>query len=694
LVDVSGHRWWALRAGAVSALVAGLLTVSPNPAHAQNPDVRLAGIGNVELRVGGSAQSVNLVVENKGDAPAVAVKLTMTVPLVDLGVHIASAPPGECALTANDTRMDCTIAQIGPGQQWTGVAQVGVHGNSSLQAGESRNGTSEVSLTGGDRQTFNVKVNGPERAAAVEEVSGIVTDELTGEPISGATVLLADSQNGEFSTTTNGNGEYRFAGEEIAPGSIGLRASKEGYQGLDNIQNAQAGQKLTGIQLTLRSTASPTPSASPTPTATPGATPTSTAVPPPLDEPGSGMSFFTKLMITLGILLVLLGIAAIAYLIWRRRRELREDGPEGAAFPTSGPRGPAPRPGSHGVYHPAPTQVIGGARTQVIGGGPTQVARPGGGPPLPAVGPQPALAEAPTMLHRAGAADETAMIPRAGGPPGPRPPVGPGGPPPPVGPGGPPPPRPAAPPPAYGAETYAEPQGRHAGGYGEEPSGYGGRPYPESPAQPGRAYGSPAPAGASYGSPAGPPPAAGPTSAGPPASRGGQGYDPQSYGSYGPDPYAQPRGDYGQPSPHRPGYDQTGYGPPGGGYSETGHPGGGRHGAPEPGYGEPGYAPPARPGYTPPPQPGYTPPPQPGYTPPPQPGYTPPPQPGYTPPPQPGQPPGHGQPGYREAYGQPGRADHGQAAGPQDYDTDYYDESGRPRHEAPAERRRLDWLDD
>jgi hypothetical protein len=693
------------------ALVAGLLVAVPSPAQA-NHEVRLGGIGGVELRVGGGPQNVQLRVENRGnheplqDGTATNITLTMTVPMTDLGVHISSAPAG-CTRTGDNTRMDCTISAIAPDSEWTGVAQIAVHGNSSLQAGESRNGPADVSLSSGGATSFNVRLRGPDRAPAVPEVAGFVTNEVTGERIEGASVLLVDSQSAEFRTSTNSNGEYRFAGEDIAPGALGLRASKEGFEGQESIQQGQAGQPLTGIQLTLRSTTSPTPSASATPTPTATATGSPTAAPPVEADNQGGGSFFTTLMVILGVILLLLGIGAIVLLIIRRRREEDGEGPEGSTGPVSGPRGPGPRPGSHGVYRPGPA-----AATQVLG------ARSGR---LPAVGPSPALADAPTMLQqragaadqtmlqqRAGAADQTALIPRAGEPPGPRPPVA----------GAPPPPRPAAP--TYGTPGagYEGARARQtgAGGYGSpadrtEPIGY--------PPEP--------PAGRHERAGYGPAPAhAGPDS-----------------GSYGPDPYAQPAGGYaaptsgygqpshrdpgqpaepygrhgqpghGQPGYDQPGYDQPGHGQPGydqPGYDRAGYgqpsypppagsqPGYGQSDYSQPGYGQPGYGQPGpnQPGPNQPGQPGYG---QPGYD---QPGYD---QPGY------GQ-SGYGQPEYGQpepaaptqppaGYGQPGYRAPASAAPDGDYPGgDYPGEAGRPRsrHAAdppadPPERRRLDWLD-
>jgi hypothetical protein len=730
LVDVTGQRK-VLRVAVVAAVGAALLIAPAGPAQAQPlPRVEIGNISNIELRVGGAPQNVTLQVVNRGDVPAPNVQFTMTVPLGDLEVHIAT-PPSGCNVASNNTLMNCNIGELGPEEQWTGVAQVGVHGNSSLQAGESRNGTADVQLTGGysGSRSFNIRLHGPERQPSVAEVSGFVTDESTGERIEGATVLLVDSQNAEFvSSPTNSNGEFRFAGEDITPGGIGLRARKEGFEGRSSTHTAQAGESLSGLQLTLRSTSTPTPTATASPTATATATATATPVPVPVAD-SSGLSFFTRLMIFMGVLFLLLGLGAIALLIYRRRKEAQEDGDDGlagAGDPTSGP-GPTPRPGSHGVYRPGPTQVISRAGP----GAATALHQPGG-----------RLADAPTMMQpRAGspgAADETTLLPRAGDPPGPWPPA----------PGSPPSPRPAAP--TYGSAGGAmapdDARGRHASGppdAGGYDAGRWGQPYG---AGPGAAGGAAAGGPAAYGTPT--------SRHERPGAAGGAAYEGGN--SYGPDPYTQQAG-------YRPG-DQPGYrdgghrdpaGYPGSGYADPGYRGGAHEqpgyqgdsyqgggyrggGYPPAGYDQRGYQQPGQqqpgqqqPGYQ---QPGYQ---QPGYE---QPGYE---QPGYEQPgygeagygsagytaPGYGGPSGSGQPGvagssgqgYGQGYGQPGAGQgygqpgypqpwHGQPGygqpgyGQEGYNgyggapepTESYQEpnGAPPRHATPPERRRLDWLDD
>lgn len=540
----------ALRVGAVMAAAFCLLAGLTAPVQAQQPDLRISGIGNIELRVGGGAQNVNIQVENRSNQPtgiAFGVRLTMTVPLTEFGVHIASAN-GNCTRSNNDSFMECDLGDIQPGQSANVAAQIGVLGNSNVPPGETRNGSAQLSLSSGGQGSFNVRLQGPDRPEGVAEVTGVVTDENTGDGLDGADVFLTDSVGVELSTRTDDNGNYRFADEQIAPGTIGIQASKDGYETQQTTVTGQAGQSVNVERIALRSTASPTPSESPAEeetTAPPSETPIAAA---PASAESGGGGTFTTIMIILGILFVLLGIGAIVLLVIRRRRERNEgDGPDGADDPISGPRGPRPTPGSHGVYRPAPTQVMGGRG------------------PIPAVGPQPALANAQTMMMQPAAvpAGETAVLPRAGDPPGPRPPVA----------GSPPPPRPAAP--TYGSAAatmaYEEPPGRHAG-----PAPAPGR-YDE-PTQVGRpGYG-----GGTYGSPAARP------------ERGGYG-SPASYdsgNSYGPDPYTQPQPSYDhQGGNYRGGYEPaSGY--DGGGYERAagGSPGYERAGG-APGYDEAGGSP-------------------------------------------------------------------------------------------------------
>lgn len=681
---------WALRAAVVAALGAGMLTVAAAPAHADH-DVRLAPIGNVEVQAGGGTQNVQVLVENRDQPPHLEdgtanVQITMTVP-GGIGAVIQSAPNG-CSLGANNTRMDCT-AEIPAGGTFSGVAQIGANGNAPVEAGQSATDVGEIFLNTGAQQQFNVKVNGPDRAPVVAEVSGIVTEVDTGEPVEGARVILKDGQGVDHEKTTDANGNFRFTTDDnIAAGNIALRASKDGYEfGSPPTLTLGPEQSETGVRLALTSLATPSPSATPTATPTATASATASAAPVAVDETASGGGFFTTLLIVLGVLFVALGIGAIVLLIIRQRRRAREEeegeGPDGAAGMPPGPRGPRPAPGSHGAYHPTPTQVAGAGNAQ------TQVIGPGGG--LPAVGPRPALANSPTMMQRGAAgpaADETAMLPRADGPPGPAGPAGPGGPGSPTGlaagsrsPGTPPAPRPApaAEPGPYGA-GYGSPAAAPGSGGGyrgerpaygayDQPTGRHERPgYPaERPAYPAErpAYPTERPRHESEASSYGPDPYTQPPP-GPETRYDDRGYDPRGADPRGADPRGgYDRGGYDNRGYEPQGYDNRGYEPQGYDNRAYDHQGYEARGYEPQGYDHQGYD---RTGYD-----GQ------GYD---QQGYQ--------------QGPGYDGRGYddRGGYG-PGGGEPGYEPPPEQRRGDEYydDQDSRPRHSGSNERRRLDWLD-
>src|SRR5690606_18504295 len=102
-------------------------------------------------------------------------------------------------ISGNRTVMECRLNEFSPGVRSIGAVSIGVHGNSTLQAGQTANGQLSVSLSGNfqsapPQTSVSVRVRGPERAPSVKEVSGIVTDQATGEPIQGARVYLVDRQ--------------------------------------------------------------------------------------------------------------------------------------------------------------------------------------------------------------------------------------------------------------------------------------------------------------------------------------------------------------------------------------------------------------------------------------------------------------------------------------------------------------------
>ena len=240
------------------------------------------------------------------------------------------------------------------------------------------------------------------------EVSGTVVDVYTNAAIKGAKVRIADSASHVWDDVgTDDNGAFRIttnAQKPIAAGMISFEVTKDGINPYQTTKTASAGQPLSNVRLTVSPLASPTPSASAEGSVTPSVNSEqgSTDVQAKSDE-GPGGLFWV--MISVGGLLVLLGIAAIVLIFVRKKDD--GDGDFGR-----GPGGPGGRggPGGHGRGPGGPGGPPGGQRR---GGPPDRTQRmpgydPGGRPPRP-VSPGPRgdqtmisrspLADVPTQMH-------------------------------------------------------------------------------------------------------------------------------------------------------------------------------------------------------------------------------------------------------------------------------------------------------
>lgn len=326
----------------------------------------------------------------------------------------------------------------------------------------------------------------------VPEVRGTVTDLNTGQPVKDARVGMTDSAGTTWDNIgTDDNGAFHIPGtpqKPIAAGELRFTVRKEGV--VDYTSGAimaTANQPLTNVALKVQVLSTATPTSLPPITASDLTTETASSTTSIAPPSSSGLSGFSILLIVLGGLLVLVGIAAIVFLFIRRNNDEEGDGPPRGGPPgmggRGGPPGPPGRGGPPGPRRPGPPD-----RTMPI--------RPGYGPPRPGapgsrdqtmIARSP-LADAPTQLHRPGAAPQ----PPYGGPPaypGQQPPAGWGG-----APGGPA-PHPAGPgpqPPGYGGPPAGPPSG-----YPQQPGGYGPPP----------GYGPPRPGG--YDDPRSRPPAEG-----------------------------------------------------------------------------------------------------------------------------------------------------------------------------------------
>lgn len=449
---------WTIRAAVVAVVTAASVVGISTPAHAA-PEIVNFGLSATSIEAGQQVTASWTVLTLEADGEIVDVSVTSNNPQVECSgqcnVAGAKIEPG----TGTDFTATFTAKGIFASEQKVKI---------EVKAGNTRR---ETQLT--IRAT-----------PTVPEVRGKVLDLYTAQPVKDARVGMTDSAGTVWSDIgTNEQGEFTIQStpqKPIAAGPVVFTVTKEGMDDyLSPPFPAQADQPLTNVQLkvTIRPSASATTDeAPPTETSEASASATETlATEAPRD---TGLSGFAIMMITVGGLLVLTGIAAIVLLFVRRNND-DNDGPPGYGRPgmtvRGGPAGPG-GPGRGGPPPPGPRRP-GGPPDRTIPMRPG----PGGGPRPGAPGARDQtmiarspLADAPTQMHGRGAPQ-----PPYSGPPAPPPPQQPGG--------------------GYGPPP---------GGYGQQPGGYGAQ----------QAYG---------GQPGyGPPPPAGPSGYGPP--RPGPGYaDPR-----------------------------------------------------------------------------------------------------------------------------------------------------------------------
>jgi hypothetical protein len=414
-------RAWTIRGAVVAVLATAGIVGIVTPANAAS-DISITGLyADPPTIDSGGTTTVHYSITVSGGAtnPTATIKVTTSNGNV-------TCTAGTCSITA---------AQL---QQGNNAYQA------TLTAGGYFASDTPVTITvqasgsaGSDSQTTQLTVR---HTATVPEIDGVVTDLATAQPVKGAKVSVADSAGGKWDgLITNDGGAFQVKGDTqpIAAGPIQITVTMAGYTdkqatftGVAN-QPLSAPIKLTSVPSTTTATAPQT--IGPTNIDTGG-------VPTVADSgapPSGGLSGFSLVLIIVGGLLVLLGIAAIVLLFVRKNN--------GEGDPRKGP-GPGGRGGPQGPGGPG------------RGGPPPGQRR--AGPPVPAragygAGPRP---QAPgsrdqTVISRSPLADApTQHGPRPGQP-------GPGG-------GG-----------------YGQPPG--GGGYGQQPGGggYGGPPqgYPQQP---------------------------------------------------------------------------------------------------------------------------------------------------------------------------------------------------------------------
>ncbi|MEV6488932.1 carboxypeptidase regulatory-like domain-containing protein, partial [Actinoplanes sp. NPDC051633] len=521
----------AAQAGALVALVGGLIAIGGAPAWAADPTVQVVSLSSTDVASGGRTTLKYSITNNN-----------------QLGESDNQIRINVSGMTCAG---DCSPSQIIlPGQTRDFTANltapaVNAGANREIQiriTANANNGRAEATET--------VTVRGPEKPQQVTAVTGKVKD-AKNKSVSGAQVVMQDSADHRYETTSNGDGEFTFRSSDskpIAPGSISVGAGKDDFEPAAVSVNGAAGKTVT-VTLTVTAKAV-TPSATPSTAeaSAPADEETDAATDPATEDAatdtkntaGEQDDDGSLLFIILGGLLVAAGVGAIVLVLMRRRNSGGDDDDD-AGLPGA-PVPPARGGGGYGDATRVAAPVGGRAddATMVAGAGPGAGAA--------------SLANAPTMIHRAVPADDEFPDPY-GAPLQPQQPANPyanpyANP----GPatqtyGAAAVPAQAAPGGGYDDQYYDD--GRPQAYYGQEP--YGGAPEPQRFDEPTGMYRPeeyaepPAPAAGTYGR------------AGAPPQQEWDAPAPQSGGAYGGGTYGGGAGGYDQGGGYAQGYDQGGY---------------------------------------------------------------------------------------------------------------------------------------
>jgi hypothetical protein len=394
---VSTHRRaWTIRAAVIAIVTSAGLFGIASPAYAAAPQVTITSLSSGTLTSGDSATLKFRVKNNNPGDGSANIKVTFG---GDAAAHLSCQ--GNC---------DFTQSINGTSSEFTATIKA-----NNVPAGGPKTGNIHIEAeidneSGGADRGITVQPDAAQ--SVVPEVSGQVVDVYTNAAIKGAKVRIADSASHVWDDVgTDDNGAFKITSSQdkpIAAGMISFEVTKDGINPYTTTKTATAGQALNNVRLTVSPLASPTVSASAAPsvTASVNTEPGNTDVAAPADE-GPGGLFWV--MISVGALLVLLGIAAIVMIFVRKKDE--DDtgdfgrGPGGRGGP-GGPGGHGRGPGGPGG---PPGQRRGGPpdRTQRMPGGPGGY-DPSGRPPRP-VSPGPRgdqtmiarspLADVPTQMH-------------------------------------------------------------------------------------------------------------------------------------------------------------------------------------------------------------------------------------------------------------------------------------------------------
>jgi hypothetical protein len=492
----------------IAVLTAAGLVGIATPAFAADPTVTITGLTSGSLNSGDTATLTYTVKNNNTGGQETSANIKVSFPNIN-----EISCQGNCDFT------DAIAA--GETSTYTATITAG-----TVPAGQTRNGQVKIDATIGNGNSGSAQrsltVSGGTAQQTVPKVSGQVLDVYTNAAIKGAKVAIQDSASHTWDNVgTDDNGAFEISStpeKPIVAGLISFRVEKDGIQPYTTTKTGVANQPLTGVRLTVSPIASPTPSttAAPTTADPSNSTIVTNAGEQMANEKESGLSW---ILIAVGGLLVLLGIAAIVLIFVRKKDDGDEDDPTKPGKGGPGRGGPG-GPGGRGPGGPRPPhgQRRGGPldRTAPLRGGPG----PGYGGPRP-VSPGPRGADQ-TMIARSPLADvPTQMhgrVPEHGD--------------------------------AYGNRQTAYPQSgygpQQVGQYGQQPYPGGAPPYGQGPQHGGPPqHGAPQHAGPQYGAPQGGGYGQGPQ--GPQGYGGQQPYGGQTAGGYGGQPYGQEHGQQADP---------------------------------------------------------------------------------------------------------------------------------------------------
>ncbi len=377
------------------------------PAAAQAADFThwvLSG-GDSYIDVGGAAATVTVEVQASYGGPGPKdVVITGKLEGLD-GLASVDVQEGQCTRT-NVAQATCTGMQPNEKRQIQFILAPAAEAD--LPQGEQKKGKLKFDAGGqgdGVKET-NVTVIGNGRPS-VTEITGNITSNA--EPVADAKVVLTDGEGGKHETSTDANGDFAFrsdGGSPIAPGSMTLTVTKEGFEDLEDEFDVSANSSFQR-NLTLAAVeAEPTETTEAPPTE---AEPTETAEETAEAAEESGISGTLLFLIIVGGLLVVGGIVGIVFLLRGGKDEEDED--EGESFADGPPehQPTAAQVGTPGVYQagPAPGQDA----PTMIHNGPLVPSQEGGAPTT-AFGP----------AYGGPGDDSTQVMPQAGPPAAPPPP--------------------------------------------------------------------------------------------------------------------------------------------------------------------------------------------------------------------------------------------------------------------------------